>query len=115
MNDTSNVTARIAYDDLREWLARAELLGEVRHVKGASWQEDIGLVAGVGVVAFERRQYLWRQRELKGGPTSRSDVVRELFLTDPRRIQIGTGHVDLQLKRAPPIRWRGRRRIHVDG
>src|SRR3954454_21584541 len=45
MADHSNITARIAYADLREWLARAELLGEVRHVKGASWQEDIGLVA----------------------------------------------------------------------
>ena len=50
MNDSSstaksNINARIAYDDLREWLARAELLGEVRHVKGASWQEDIGLAA----------------------------------------------------------------------
>src|ERR1700741_1196747 len=39
------VTGRIAYDDLREWLVRAESLGEVRHVKGASWQEDIGLAA----------------------------------------------------------------------
>ena len=50
MNDSSstaksNVKAHIAYDDLREWLARAELLGEVRNVKGASWQEDIGLAA----------------------------------------------------------------------
>jgi 4-hydroxy-3-polyprenylbenzoate decarboxylase len=50
MNDSSNagksnVTANIAYDDLREWLTRAELLGEVRNVKGASWQEDIGLAA----------------------------------------------------------------------
>jgi 4-hydroxy-3-polyprenylbenzoate decarboxylase len=49
MNDSSNaksnIDARIAYDDLREWLARAELLGEVRQVKGASWQEDIGLAA----------------------------------------------------------------------
>ena len=41
----SNVKAHIAYDDLREWLARAELLGEVRRVQGASWQEDIGLAA----------------------------------------------------------------------
>src|SRR5437763_15785028 len=50
MNDSSsagksNVSANIAYDDLREWLIRAELLGEVRNVKGASWQEDIGLAA----------------------------------------------------------------------
>ena len=41
----SNVKAHIAYDDLREWLAAAERLGEVKHLKGATWQEDIGLVA----------------------------------------------------------------------
>src|SRR5579863_8828513 len=45
MSETSNVTAAIAYDDLRQWLAHAERLGEVRHVSGASWQEDIGLAA----------------------------------------------------------------------
>src|ERR1043166_2946843 len=50
MNDSSsagksNVTANIAYDDLREWLTRAELLGEVRNVRGANWQQDIGLAA----------------------------------------------------------------------
>src|ERR1700726_3786930 len=45
MNQHSNIKAAIAYDDLREWLAAAERLGEVRHVKGASWQEDIGLAA----------------------------------------------------------------------
>ena len=45
MSDRSNVAAHIAYDDLREWLAQAERLGEVRTVKGASWQEDIGLAA----------------------------------------------------------------------
>jgi 4-hydroxy-3-polyprenylbenzoate decarboxylase len=45
MNDRSNLHAHIAYDDLREWLDHAERLGEVRHVAGASWQEDIGLAA----------------------------------------------------------------------
>jgi len=40
-----NNTARIAYDDLREWLSEAERLGEVRTVRGANWQEDIGLAA----------------------------------------------------------------------
>lgn len=38
-------TPKIAYDDLREWLVLAEALGEVRTVRGASWQEDIGLAA----------------------------------------------------------------------
>jgi hypothetical protein len=45
MTDRNNIAAHIGYDDLREWLAAAERLGEVRHVKGASWQEDIGLAA----------------------------------------------------------------------
>ena len=45
VSDRANVTANIAYDDLREWLDYAERLGEVRHIKGASWQEDIGLAA----------------------------------------------------------------------
>ena len=45
MTDRSNVAAHIAYDDLREWLAQAERLGEVKVVSGASWQEDIGLAA----------------------------------------------------------------------
>jgi 4-hydroxy-3-polyprenylbenzoate decarboxylase len=40
-----NAAAHIAYDDLREWLSAAERLGEVRHIRGASWQEDIGLAA----------------------------------------------------------------------
>ncbi len=45
MTPGDNIKANIAYDDLREWLAHAERLGEVRHVLGANWQEDIGLAA----------------------------------------------------------------------
>ncbi|HEX4554135.1 MAG TPA: UbiD family decarboxylase [Xanthobacteraceae bacterium] len=45
MNERGNLQGHIAYDDLREWLDHAERLGEVRHVKGATWQEDIGLAA----------------------------------------------------------------------
>src|SRR5215468_9770660 len=40
-----NADPHIAYDDLREWIASAERLGEVRTVTGATWQEDIGLAA----------------------------------------------------------------------
>ena len=42
---TTNSAPRIPYDDLRGWLSEAERLGEVRIVKGANWQEDIGLAA----------------------------------------------------------------------
>jgi UbiD family decarboxylase len=40
-----NVAQRIPYDDLREWIAEADRLGELRHVKGANWQEEIGMAA----------------------------------------------------------------------
>src|SRR5690349_24573445 len=45
MTGRKNFTAHIAYDDLRGWLVLAARLGEVREVKGATWQEDIGLAA----------------------------------------------------------------------
>ncbi|MFN0301281.1 MAG: UbiD family decarboxylase [Burkholderiales bacterium] len=50
MNDstlqrTMAQSGRIAYDDLREWLVLAEQLGEVRIVRDANWQDDIGLAA----------------------------------------------------------------------
>jgi UbiD family decarboxylase len=45
MDAKSNIAAHIDYDDLRGWLAKAERLGEVRVVRGANWQEDIGLAA----------------------------------------------------------------------
>jgi len=45
MVEKSNFAGNIAYDDLREWLAMAERLGEVRMVQGANCDEDIGLAA----------------------------------------------------------------------
>jgi 4-hydroxy-3-polyprenylbenzoate decarboxylase len=36
---------KIPYEDLREWIAQAQKLGEIRVVKGASWQEEIGMAA----------------------------------------------------------------------
>jgi len=33
------------YDDLRDWIDAADRLGELRHLKGASWQEGIGMAA----------------------------------------------------------------------
>jgi 4-hydroxy-3-polyprenylbenzoate decarboxylase len=38
---------RFAYGDLREWIKEAEKLGEIKVVKGASWQEDIGAATEV--------------------------------------------------------------------
>ena len=43
--ESADPSYKIPYEDLREWIAQAEKLGEIRHVKGASWQEDIGMAA----------------------------------------------------------------------
>ena len=37
-------TAVERYRDLREWIAAARRLGEVRDVRGATWEEDIGRI-----------------------------------------------------------------------
>src|SRR5919205_200696 len=34
----------LQWRDLREWLRVVDELGELRHVEGANWQEDIGAV-----------------------------------------------------------------------
>src|SRR5258708_23514311 len=38
---------QIVYTDLREWIEEARKLGEIREVKGLSWQNDIGQAAEV--------------------------------------------------------------------
>lgn len=42
---SGNRSARVSYNDLREWIVEAELLGELVHASGYSWQEDIGMAA----------------------------------------------------------------------
>ncbi len=42
---TGNLEHRLTYDDLRDWIAEAERLGELRHVTSASWQREIGMAA----------------------------------------------------------------------
>jgi hypothetical protein len=43
MSEAGNLSHAIAYGNLREWIEKADALGEVRRVSGASWEEDIGL------------------------------------------------------------------------
>jgi UbiD family decarboxylase len=42
-----NIRPRPVYDDLRDWIDEADKLGELRRISGASWQQDIGLAAGL--------------------------------------------------------------------
>ena len=43
----SNVDQSVSYDDLRGWMSEAERLGELKVVRGASWERDIGLASEV--------------------------------------------------------------------
>ncbi|MBT7953969.1 MAG: UbiD family decarboxylase, partial [Rhodospirillaceae bacterium] len=43
MNKITKTDHQIAFNNLREWIDEADKLGELRHVEGASWEEDIGL------------------------------------------------------------------------
>jgi 4-hydroxy-3-polyprenylbenzoate decarboxylase len=39
MFDSSKIQPHLAFTDLREWMAEADKLGELKIVRGASWQE----------------------------------------------------------------------------
>ena len=40
-----NEAPKFPYRDLREWLVEAEKLNEVKHISGASWEDDIGMAS----------------------------------------------------------------------
>jgi 4-hydroxy-3-polyprenylbenzoate decarboxylase len=44
---TADLAPHLAYTDLREWIAQARALGEVREVAGLNWETDIGQAAEV--------------------------------------------------------------------
>ena len=44
------------YGDLREWIAAARRLGEVRDVRGATWEEDIGRILEQAVTDAMREE-----------------------------------------------------------
>ncbi|MEA2824251.1 MAG: hypothetical protein QOF03_733 [Alphaproteobacteria bacterium] len=120
MSERKN-SPHIAYDDLRQWLALAERLGEVREVKVASWEEDIGLAAeailraenGPCVVFDEVKgcakgfrvllnMFAGTRRNMTLGFPDHltkwelSDSYREAFLADPKNIPheiVGDGPV----------------------
>src|SRR5215813_9852891 len=43
----SELSPHVAYTDLREWIGEAKKLGEIREVKGLSWEKDIGMASEV--------------------------------------------------------------------
>ncbi len=82
------------YTDLRDWIARADAMGELRTVKGASWEADIGEVSemlihtlGAPAVLFDEIPgYPSGQRILVNGNATRSRLALTLGLpTDIER------------------------------
>jgi 4-hydroxy-3-polyprenylbenzoate decarboxylase len=59
-----NLFCSLAYDDLRGWIAEADRLGELRTIRGASWEEDIGDAAEAVIKADEGPAVLFD--EVKG-------------------------------------------------
>ena len=49
MFDSSKIQPYISFSALREWMAEADALGELKTVLGASWQQEIGLATDVVV------------------------------------------------------------------
>ncbi len=45
----SNAAPHLTYEDLRQWIVEARKLGEVKDVSGLSWQQDIGMIAGLAL------------------------------------------------------------------
>jgi UbiD family decarboxylase len=55
------------YNDLREWIAQVDKLGELRQVKNATWQQDIGLINEV--VAHKRGSPAVLADDIPGHPS----------------------------------------------
>ncbi|MCC6887337.1 MAG: UbiD family decarboxylase [Hyphomicrobiales bacterium] len=108
----TSVSALIAYTDLREWIEEARKLGEIRQIKGLSWESDIGQVSEL-VLHDDTAHCLIFEDVPNSLPGSRvlinffggtrknmtlgfpphlskvelSEAFRETFLAKPRRIQ----------------------------
>ena len=82
------------YTDLRDWIERADEIGELRTVNGASWETDIGEISemlihtlGAPTVLFDEIPgYPAGQRLLVNGNATRSRLALTLGLpTDIER------------------------------
>ena len=83
------------YTDLRDWIARAEEIGELRTVAGASWESDIGDISemlihtlGAPTVLFDDIPgYPTGQRILVNANATRSRLAPWMFCVRPIGVQ----------------------------
>ncbi|MBI1989332.1 MAG: UbiD family decarboxylase [Betaproteobacteria bacterium] len=95
------------YDDLREWLAQVDAIGELARPNGADWNLEIG---GLSEIGYKRRGPALLFDQIKGHPagyrvlTSSTNSARRFGLT----LRMGTDHTDRSLVaalRGQPKRW----------
>ncbi len=97
--DIATLKPDLKYRDLREWMAEAEKLDEVRHVKGLSWEEDIGAASEI-VLHDEQAPCI--VFEDVPGTLPGSKVLVNFFGGDRQKMTLGfPNHLDkLQLSEA---------------
>ena len=109
----SNIDPQVAYRDLREWIEAARKLGEIREVKGLSWQQDIGMVAEMALHDETAPCFIFEDvpGSIKGSRVlvnffggQRKNMTLG-FPTDLSKIELSDGfrrHFMSDLKRIPP-------------
>ncbi len=95
------------YEDLREWLARVDAIGELARPEGADWNLEIGAVSEIG---YQKRGPALLFDRIKGYPagyrvlTSSTCSARRLGIT----LRMGADHTNASLVatlRGMPNRW----------
>ena len=109
----SNTAPHLAYHDLRKWLDEAEKLGEVKHVKGLTWQQDIGMVSEMAAHTDNAPCFVFEDipdslpgsRVLINFFDGRRKNMTLGFPTDLSKVELSEGfrvHYGGNMKRIPP-------------
>src|SRR5262249_17201168 len=109
----SNTAPHLAYHDLRKWLEEAEKLGEVKKVKGLSWQQDIGMVSEMAYHTDNAPCFVFEDvpaalpgsRLLVNFLEGKRKNMTLGFPTDMSKVELSEGfrtHSAADLKRIPP-------------
>jgi len=113
VSEFSNIKPNIPYTDLREWIDEARKLGEIKEVKGLSWQEDIGLVSELALHDDDAPCFVFEDvpGTIKGSRVlvnffgGRRKNMTLGFPTDLSKIELSEGfrtNFMTELKRIPP-------------
>ena len=109
----SNTAPHLAYHDMRQWLIEAEKLGEVKHVKGLTWQADIGMVSEMAAHTDNAPCFVFEDipdslpgsRILINFFDGRRKNMTLGFPTDLSKVELSEGfrvHYGASMKRIPP-------------